>query len=76
MKLHILDDRDGRILAAAQVKSEASGPTPRPVAREGQTAIELEVPQEHCNLDLHTICRTLRVDTKLKKLVASEARNK
>jgi hypothetical protein len=74
MKLQILHDPNGRILAAVHVKPDASGPTPRPVAREGQALIELEVPHEHRGADLHTICGTLRVDVKLKKLVPPETR--
>ena len=72
MKLHVLHDAKGRILAAVRLNSQAKGSVPRPVVGRGQKTLEVEVPAEHRDHDLRTICQNLRVDVKLRKLVATK----
>ena len=72
MKLHILYDAKGRILAAVDLTAETEGtPAIRPVPGRGQKSVELEVPSEHRDLDFLTACQSLRVDVRSGKLVAS-----
>ena len=70
MKLHVLYDQDGRILAASQADAP-DGVVPIPVASQANhTVSELEVPAEHAKGELDEICRRLRVDPQRKMLVA------
>ncbi|WP_331765871.1 hypothetical protein [Embleya sp. NBC_00896] len=77
MRLHIVHDEDGRILAAAPVETEDYRgvvpqqvfPRPLPVSPE-HTAVELEVPHEYREGSLLDICGKLSVDPQRKKLVA------
>ncbi|OEJ36539.1 hypothetical protein BGK72_38235 [Streptomyces agglomeratus] len=74
MRLHILHDRAGRILAASSAQAEEDGlvvPRPVPISP-GQTAVELEVPGEYRDSDLQEICRELRVGAE-KQLVSRKA---
>jgi hypothetical protein len=67
MKLIALHDEEGRILAAVQYSDGHDGPVP--VAAEGTTVTELDIPDEHAHLGLGTICRRFRVHPKRKQLV-------
>jgi hypothetical protein len=73
MRLHVLCDRDGRILAASRADAEPQygGIVPIPVpSRPNQTVSELEVPAESERGELDEICRRLRVDLEHKRLIA------
>jgi hypothetical protein len=73
MKLHVMFDKEGRILAAAHLPEsmEPDGKPSirmRPIAKEGtghSTAV-LYVPAEHHHVELGQLCRLLKVDTKAK----------
>jgi hypothetical protein len=67
MKLHIVHDAAGRILAAADITRAALGPRPR--AGKGQHELLVDVPPEHSDKQLHEVCRSLRVDTNRRSLV-------
>ena len=71
MKLHVLHDAQGRILAAVRLNPDSKGPVPRPIAARGQRvrATEIEVPEEMRKHDLSAICQTFRVDAKRRTLV-------
>jgi len=73
VKIHVLHDSRGRILAAVHVPPDVEGPVPRPVAGRGQKALDVEVPLEFRQRGLVTICKILRVDGKTKKLVPQPA---
>lgn len=65
MKLHVVHNKDGEILAAA--RADTSSPIrARPQADEkaGQHATEIYVPAAYQHYDLGGICQRLRVDTK------------
>lgn len=80
MRLHVLHDRTGRILAAVRLDSPSSAPkatgTIRPVPRKGQLSAELDVPPEHANLEFVEVCRALRVDTKTRTLFLPRGQTK
>lgn len=63
MRLRVVHDASGRIVAAARV-SEAGDDTlsPTPLAGPRQTAAELEVPDEVAREELDVICTRMRVD--------------
>jgi hypothetical protein len=63
MKLHVVFDKDGEILGAAQL--DAAAPVrARPVADEkaGHRATDVYVPVEYQHLDLAAVCQRLRVN--------------
>jgi hypothetical protein len=65
MKLHVLFDKNGEILAAAQ--RDARSPlraSPVPDENAGQRTAEVHVPAEYAHYDLAGVCRRLRVDVK------------
>jgi hypothetical protein len=68
MKLHLVHDAAGRILAAADITRGAMGP--RPMAGKGQHELVVDVPAEHEGKHLHEVCQSLRVDTHRKSLVS------
>ena len=69
MKLHVLYDQAGRILAASE--ADIDGVIPIPLASEpNQTVSQLEVPPDHAYAELHEICQRLRVDPQKKLLIA------
>ena len=74
MKLQVLHDAKGTILAAVNLDSRHDGPMPRLSARRGQKILEIEVPAEHGKSDLATICSMLRVDARRRTLVALSKR--
>jgi hypothetical protein len=62
MRLHVVFNEKGNILAAALLDSR--GPVrARPVAdeRAGQRAADVDVPAEYSNYDVLAVCRRLRV---------------
>jgi hypothetical protein len=63
MKLHVVFDRDGKILGAAQLGG-AERVRARPIAdeKEGQRAADVYVPPEYQHYDLAGVCQRLRVD--------------
>lgn len=63
MRLHVLFDPQGKILAAATVH-DGSGVHVRPTAdeRAGHGVAELEVPRDYHDRDLAAMCRALHVD--------------
>jgi hypothetical protein len=67
MKLHIIYDKQGRILGAAVagIKGASDIPVPRP----GTTAAELEVPKEFVGKEPSEFLHRLHVDVKAQKLV-------
>ena len=81
MKVHILYDRAGRILAAVHLDpperpyGEEVGEL-RPVPRKGQMSGEFEVPREYAERGFVEACRALRIDTKARKLIPIKDRSK
>ncbi|MFE3831022.1 hypothetical protein [Streptomyces sp. NPDC059092] len=71
MRLSIVHDDEGRIIAAAACETEGLVARPVPVDLHHQ-ALEVEVPEEHGEGDLMEICQRLRVDTARQVLVPSE----
>jgi hypothetical protein len=65
MKLHVVFNKDGEILAAARLDS-AAPVRARPIADEkaGHRVAEVFVPAEYRHHDLAAICERLRVDVK------------
>jgi hypothetical protein len=63
MKLHVVFNKDGEILGAAQVDG-AAPVRARPMADEqaGHQAADVYVPAEYRHYDLGGICQRLRVD--------------
>lgn len=62
MKLNLVHDREGQIMAASVVSEEQDVPMPRPLPGEGQTAAEIDLPDEQSKLELDVLCTTHRVD--------------
>jgi len=81
MKLHILYDRTGRILAAVHLD-----PTERPyreevgelrsVPRKGQMSGDFEVPSEYAERGFVEACGALCIDPKARKLIPIKDRSK
>jgi hypothetical protein len=69
MKLHIVHNAAGKILAAADLTANANGP--RPVAGKGHREIVLDVPREHRSRSFLEICQNLRVNAKARTLVVA-----
>jgi hypothetical protein len=63
MKLQIVFDEDGGIIAAAELESDAPVQV-RPIAdeRAGHRAAEFAVPREYSDHDLAAVCQRLAVD--------------
>jgi hypothetical protein len=72
MKLHLVHDARGRILAAVSLTQDANDTGPRPVAGRGQRVLEVEVPAEHAHQDLLTICQSMRVHARSRSLVLAK----
>lgn len=75
MKLHVVFNKDGEILAAAHLDT-ATQVRARPVADEqaGHRAAEVYVPGEYQHYDLAGVCQRMKVDTK-GKLPSLKARS-
>jgi len=71
MKIHVMHDKSGKIVAAVRLDEDKSNPDdrghriapPRPVPKPGFTSVELDVPSEHAHLSFHELCQQLRVET-------------
>jgi hypothetical protein len=71
MKIHVVHDAKGKILAAIRLNPDPNVPQLRPMPGRGHSSAELEVPLEHQATDFKTLCETMRVDAKKKMLVAA-----
>jgi hypothetical protein len=69
MKLEAVFNRDGVMLAAVAFDPNELSPRPRPVASEGDSLGEFDVPAEYADAPLDEICRALRVDVASGRLV-------
>ena len=74
MKLSLVFNSKGNIVAAARIDVESKVPLPRPIATKKLKALEIEVPTEYRHEDLGTVCQCLRVDAKRKMLVPIRAK--
>jgi hypothetical protein len=69
MKIHVVYDKEGNIISGGvplPPSYHVLGPRFGPIAKEGQHAAELEVPEEYATLGLHQLAQRLRVDVKTK----------
>jgi hypothetical protein len=77
MRLHVVYDKNGKIIGGGVAMPEPQGRGPRSgaLAHEGQHAAEFEIPAEHSGLTLHDLIEHLRVDVtgKEHKLVAKRS---
>lgn len=72
MKLCVLFDARGKIIAASRLDVQTKVPLPRPVATKKLRTLEVDVPVEYRSQELGAICQCLRVDAKRKKLVSAK----
>jgi len=70
MRIQALYNRDGVIVAAAQIGGDYDGPVPK--AAEGAEMAQLDVPDTLAETSLDEICRTMRVDPARRVLVARD----
>jgi hypothetical protein len=65
MKLHVMFDKNGKIVAAVQLDGEimAKHGRVRPDLKPGHSSLDLDVPAEHGHLSFADACRQLVVDT-------------
>ncbi len=71
MKLHVMHDQSGKIVAAVRLDEDRSLPSRfgqrvtgvRPVPTKGLTGVDLDVPAEHAHLSFEEACRQLMVGT-------------
>jgi hypothetical protein len=70
MKMHVLYDATGKILAAAELSEGVSEGTPqvRPVAKPNQYTADLDVPAALADLSFNDACEKLVVDVDQKVL--------
>ena len=67
MKLHVVFDRDGNIVGAAQVHADAPlRARPIPDEHAGHRSADVYVPVEYGHYDLAGVCQRLRVDATAK----------
>ena len=65
MKLHVLFDQSGEIVAAARRDSDASvRAQPMPDDDAGHRVAEVYVPAEYAHYDLAGICQRMRIEAK------------
>jgi hypothetical protein len=62
MRLHVVFDSSGEILAAAHLGSAAVRARPRADEQAGQQAADIYLPVEYQHYDLGAVCHRLRVD--------------
>ncbi len=70
MKIHVVYDKEGNIVSAGAplpLAYDFRGPRFGAIAKEGQHAAELEVPEEHGTLGFVELAQRLRVDVKTKQ---------
>jgi hypothetical protein len=70
VKLCVVFNPKGQIVAASRLDVRTRGPLPRPIASGKLRSLELDVPVEHRGQDVPTICKNFRVDAKRKTLIA------
>jgi hypothetical protein len=68
MKLHVIYDNSGKIVAGVRVDAEGTTKHPtlgslRPVVKPGHFSAEVDVPEEHTHLTLADLCLKLVVQT-------------
>jgi hypothetical protein len=72
MKMHVMYDPSGKIVAAVRLDADASAKSRhaghrleglRPVLKPGHSSADLDVPAEHAHLTFHEACRQLVVET-------------
>lgn len=72
MKLHVMYDQSGRIIAAVRLDSDVTAKSDqvgrrlgsvRPVMTPGHSSADLDVPPEHAHLTFAEACRQLVVET-------------
>lgn len=68
MKLHVVYDGQGRIVAAVRLDAEHKAKhlnfgRLRPVVKPGHHSADLDVPEEHASLSFADVCRKLTVET-------------
>lgn len=71
MRLRVVCDETGRILAAAELDDGGLTILPEPVDAQ-HAAVDVDVPYEHRKSDLADLCRSLRVDRERNRLVPLE----
>ena len=69
MRLRVVHDEAGRIIAAAVVPAEDDSVAVVPLAGARQTEAEVEVPGDMLEQDLDLICSRMRVNTEDNRLV-------
>jgi hypothetical protein len=73
MKLCVLYNRSGKILAAVQLNQplllDKYMSAPRPVPQKGQRVADMEVPEEFRHLSFLDACTRLKIDIKAKRPV-------
>ncbi len=76
MKLHVVFNKDGDIMAAAQLDGD-SPIQARPIADEkhGHRTAEVDVPKEYGHYNLAAVCQKMRVDAKGKTSVLKAKEN-
>jgi hypothetical protein len=75
MKLHVLFDKEGEILAAAQI--DTSLPVrvrPVPDEKAGHRAAQVYVPAEYRHYDIAGVCQRMKVEVKKGKLAELKAK--
>jgi hypothetical protein len=74
MKIYVVHDKVGKIVAAVDITSNTNGPRPKP--GKGHQELLVEVPAEHHGMSFLEICRGLKVDAKSQTLVAPRKETK
>lgn len=71
MKLYVVHDGDGRILAASGASDDPELVVPVPLAREGEGefAAEIEVSGEYADQELYDLCTQFRVHPERGELI-------
>jgi hypothetical protein len=72
MKIHVVHDAKGMILAAIQLNSDPKAPQLRPMPGRGHAAMELELSSEQSAMDFKTLCTNHGVDKKPKMLIGAK----
>ena len=73
MRLHVVHDASGRIVAAAEAADGGyDSPTITPLPGPHQTAAELDVPDDVAGEQLDVICTRMRVDAENNRLTPIE----
>lgn len=75
MRLHVVHDEAGVIVAASVIDDSGDAFTAVPLPGPRQTAVEVEVPEEHYDKELGEICTQLRVDGERLRAAPTEAQS-